>query len=427
MNVTVQRRETSREDGRDAPPCIPRRGFPRRRKTRYTLPMSTDLLREIADLSRDYGGRPNWVIGGGGNTSIKDRQSLWIKASGTTLAEITQEQFVRMDRARLAEIWSKTYPDDADTREERALADLMATRGSEETEKRPSVETLMHALFPHRIVFHTHPTMLNGLTCSREGENAARRVLGAGVLWIPTVNPGYILARTIFDLVEQWRNENDGAYPQILIMQNHGLVVAGETPEEIHDLHASVTDALEATVTIRPDDTPAETDPSRLEEIRDAVAHAVADHRAALGDALNPPDTRTFTSPELLRRAATKESFAAMLGALTPDHIVYSGHKPCYVPDVPRVSLAAEIRAAIIEYCQQEEVCPRIVVVGGHGAVALGATPKKTRLAQELFLDALQVVRYAENFGGVSPMPEDQVEFIRNWEVEKFREEVSTA
>lgn len=389
--------------------------------------MSTRNLESIVHLSREYGRTPGWVIGGGGNTSIKDSQHLWIKASGATLERITAEQFVRMDRSRLDAIWERVYPVDPETREQQALADLMAARETGEEHKRPSVETLMHALFPQRIVFHTHPTMLNGLTCSRDGREAMERLLGDRALWIPTVNPGYILARTVFDLVQQWRAAHDGDYPRILILQNHGVVVAGEDPEEIHTLHREISDALETVVTTGPDRSPPERDPAHLEDIRDTVAHAVADFRAAHGDALNPPVTITFTTAELLKRVESKEAFAAVDGAFTPDHIVYSGHRPCYVEESTGPAVHAEILAAVMEYCHDYQVCPKIVVVRGQGAVAVGDTEKKAHLAMQLFLDALDVARYAESFGGVRHMPEDQVEFIRNWEVEAFREQISTS
>lgn len=351
---------------------------------------------------------------------------MWIKASGTTLGEITAEQFVRMDLSRLEAIWEKRYPREADERERQALEDLMAARAPGEEGKRPSVETLMHALFPHRFVFHTHPTVLNGLTCSRDADGAVSRLLGERALWIPTVNPGYILARTIYDLVQQWRTSHGGEYPPILVMQNHGLVVAGDSVEEIRSLNGEVMEAIERSITVRPEIDPVAAEPAHLEDVRDAVTRAVADYRAAHGDALNPPVTTTFTSPELARRAGNREAFAPLEGALTPDHIVYSGHKPCYVPEAPAMALKAEILAEIMEYCRREQTCPKLVVVGGLGAVAVGATEKKAELAKQLFLDALKVARYTENFGGLQAMPEDQVAFIRGWEVEKFREAVST-
>lgn len=389
--------------------------------------MNNHDIEEIVQLSREIGQGSSWVIGGGGNASIKDAETMAVKASGTTLAEMKPEQFVLMNRERLDAIWKTSYPGETSARESRALEDLMAARCEGEAEKRPSVETLMHALFPRRIVFHTHPTELNGLTCSREGAAAARELFGDQALWIPTVNPGYILARTIYDMVQQWRGDHEGAYPSMLIMQNHGLVVTGETAHDIREAHRKVTETLKGAITTRPEESGVETDPFFLEDLRDYAAHAVAEYRAAHGDSLNPPKTITFTSPELLARAANAGSFAPLTGALTPDHIVYSGHRPCYISPVSREALRAEVHSEILEFCYAQDATPRIVVAGDLGAVALGDTEKKARLAMELFLDALKVSRLAENFGGVQAMPPDQVEFIRTWEVEQFREAVSTA
>ncbi|SIQ28337.1 Rhamnose utilisation protein RhaD, predicted bifunctional aldolase and dehydrogenase [Alkalispirochaeta americana] len=370
--------------------------------------MNNHDIEEIVQLSREIGQSPRGAGSTRGIVSIKDEKTLALSEPGHVLTDLGPEHFRRLDRAHLDSI--------APPRNPPILEDLIA-----------ETETLMHALFPRRIVFHTHPTELNGLTCSREGAAAARELFGDRALWIPTVNPGYILARTIYDLVEQWRADHDGAYPSLLIMQNHGLVVTGDTADDIRNAHREVTEALERAITIRPDTREGETDPFFLEDLRDYAAHAVAEYRAAHGDSLNPPETITFTSPELISRATSPETFAPLTGALTPDHIVYSGHRPCYISPVSREALRAEVHSEILEFCYAQDATPRIVVAGDLGAVALGDTEKKARLAMELFLDALKVTRLAENFGGVQAMPDDQVEFIRTWEVEQFREAVSTA
>ena len=55
----------------------------------------------ISELSRKYGANPAYVLAGGGNTSYKDEQYLYVKPSGVALASITENDFVKMDRARL--------------------------------------------------------------------------------------------------------------------------------------------------------------------------------------------------------------------------------------------------------------------------------------------------------------------------------------
>jgi rhamnose utilization protein RhaD (predicted bifunctional aldolase and dehydrogenase) len=386
---------------------------------------------EIVALSHRYGEGYDWVIAGGGNTSVKDDHTMWVKSSGTTLASITPDQFVAMDRAKLEKIWETTYPSDPEARERRALEDLMAARVNSSNGPRPSVETLMHALFPHRFVVHTHPTMLNGLTCARQGEAAVRSLFGDTALWVPTIDPGYTLARDMKTRVDQWLNDHDGSWPSIIIMQNHGLVVAAETIEEIDAIHESVNQKVRSAIERTPEMEPEERDSDPLREPAEAVARALADMYAAHGSALERPVVTAFSNPELQRRAASREAMEPVSSAFSPDHIVYSGHKPCYV-DLPEGTnspqvLHSEVLHAVHEFCDTEDTEPKIVVIRGRAAVAVTPTERKTEIARLLFLNALQIAAFAESFGGSQFMPEDQIEFVRGWEVEKFREQQSTS
>ena len=85
-------------------------------------------LEKLAEISRFYGGNAEYVIAGGGNTSFKDDEFLYIKASGTSLAQAKPEDFVKMKRSSLAAIWEKEYPPDPEAREAAVLADMMAGR-----------------------------------------------------------------------------------------------------------------------------------------------------------------------------------------------------------------------------------------------------------------------------------------------------------
>ncbi|MFO8041701.1 MAG: hypothetical protein R6U25_00745, partial [Alkalispirochaeta sp.] len=89
--------------------------------------------------------------------------------------------------------------------------------------------------------------------------------------------------------------------------------------------------------------------------------------------------------------------------------------------------LQAEVLHAIHDYCHDEDAEPKIVVIRGGTAVAVTPTERKTEIARLLFRNALQIAAYAENFGGSQFMPEGQIAFVRGWEVEKFREQHSTA
>ena len=147
------------------------------------------LIDELVGFSNFYGSDPSLVLAGGGNTSAKADGRMWVKGSGTALATITAQGFVEIDLSKLGEIFEKSYPDSDSEREALVLQDLMASRVPGET-KRPSVETTLHALFPQTYVLHLHPAKVNGITCSKGGESAARRVIARDFIWIEQCRPG---------------------------------------------------------------------------------------------------------------------------------------------------------------------------------------------------------------------------------------------
>ncbi len=370
----------------------------------------SNLLNEIVLLSREYGGSRDWVIGGGGNTSIKDDRWMWVKASGSALAAIEPEQFVKMDRGKLDAIWQVEYPADREEREERAKTDLFAARAPGEDGKRPSVEALMHALFPSRIVYHTHPTIVNALTCALYGEFQAQRIFGDDLLWIPMINPGYVLAKRVYDERRLFIEEH-GREPRFILLQNHGLVVHGETPNDIRRDHGEIVDAIARAAGGAPPESEPREPSSALkraaERIRESDTH---------GALYLWPHADALLDPFIGHRA----TLLPVSGSLTPDHIVYAGHVPAWVEEPEQAD------QVFAQYEKREGVPPKTVVVRGEGILGVGTSAAAAENACRLFVDAGRVAHLAEAFGGVQFMPPDQVEFIRNWEVEKYRQEVSS-
>ena len=164
-------------------------------------------LSTLVKMSNTYGSNPAYVLAGGGNTSVKDDTTLYVKGSGTQLATIKAEEFVKMDRARLNKIMKTEYPADDVKRESAYLADVMAAVTDEDKTKRPSVEALLHNLFAYTYVLHVHPTLINGLTCGKGAKALSEQLLGKDVLWIDICKPGYTLARICFEKMNAYKEE----------------------------------------------------------------------------------------------------------------------------------------------------------------------------------------------------------------------------
>ncbi len=369
-------------------------------------------IADLVEVSRRYGSDEDWVLAGGGNTSFKDTDTLYIKASGFPLATIGPEGFARMDRRALQKVWSVTYPDDTAAREEAALADLMAARREGET-KRPSVETLMHELFPYPLVVHTHPAFVNGLTCAVDGEREARRLFGPRLLWVPAIEPGYVLANHMRKTAEN-HAEQHGMFPKIFMLQNHGLVIAGAARSEIDALHREVKRVVGKAITREPDLSPLEPDEAARSRWQTAIELAFA-HDIAV---------EFHANPELLQRLKSVADFAPLDGAFSPDHIVYAGSRPVYVTGTPS-SPASALSSVLTAYRKDHGSEARIVAVQGVGVFSVAESTSAARTALALFLDEVKIAAYAESFGGARHLDPHLVRFIESWEVERYRKKIS--
>jgi rhamnose utilization protein RhaD (predicted bifunctional aldolase and dehydrogenase) len=370
-------------------------------------------LQELAEISRFYGADPGYVIAGGGNTSFKDKDYLYIKASGTSLAEAKPEDFVKMERAALGKIWEKTYPPDAEARESAVLADMMAARAPGEEKKRPSVETLLHDILPFCFVVHTHPALVNGLTCSQKGGEAAKELFGGDFIWIPSINPGYILSKAVKDALDTFKAEK-GKAPAIIFLQNHGVFVGADTVEGVKALYRRIMDTLGGRIKRWPRN--CRTGP------RFHVHRGVEKELLLLTEKLNGGGSwfvRFLKNPEIKKFTAAREAFVPLSSAFTPDHIVYAGSDPLFI------DRAAGLEEALKAHIQKTGRFPKIIAVQGAGVFGLAGSDKAAKNAVELFNDAAKVAVYAENFGGPRFMPEDQIRFINNWEVERYRASIA--
>ena len=374
-------------------------------------------LEKLAEMSNRYGANPDYVLAGGGNTSFKDDRFLYIKGSGTSLATIKPEDFVIMEREKLAAMMEKAYPAEDAAREAAALQDMMDARFATELAKRPSVETPLHNLFPQKYVLHVHPALVNGLTCGKNGEALCRELFGEEAVWVGITKPGYVLAKVCKDALDQHKAAT-GKGAQILILQNHGIFVAGESTEEIDQIFGRVMDALRKRVAAEPDFSPAETDRSKAALIAPAVRMLFSPEEAASVIFVSNQETAKVT--------ASEAAFAPLAKPFTPDHIVYCKAYPLFV--CARETVEEQITHLEQEYksfVQKNGFAPKVVAVEKLGIFVCGKNWKEADIARSLLLDSLKIAVYAQSFGGTKPMEQAYIDFIINWEVESYRSKVS--
>ena len=359
----------------------------------------TMQLAALAAMSNKYGADPSFVLAGGGNTSYKSEDRLWVKGSGTALATIKPEDFVVLEREKLAKMWTAVYPEEEAAREAAVLADMMAARIAGES-RRPSVETMLHDLLPQPYILHVHPAIVNGLTCSKEGEKAMKGLFPDAV-WVDACKPGYILAILCKEKMDAYK-ASTGKDCNLLFLQNHGIFFAGNTTEELDEMAHSVMAALNDAVTYKPQLEKLSYDEAKVKELTAKLAAAYAENAAV----------KFTVCPEVLAYDPATKS-------LSPDHIVYAKAKQL------AMNADEDVNAAFAAFAAENGYKPKIVFVKDLGMFACGNSENEASTALSVMMDAITVVAYAKNFGGVSPMPDFLIDFIVNWEVESYRSKVS--
>lgn len=193
-----------------------------------------DMLNGLEKISQAVGIRPDYVQGGGGNTSVKlDKTLMAIKASGTLLSELTSHKgFSIVDYPSVKALLTQNMDNDTFANATNAL---VSKSHQPDSTARPSIETGFHALLG-KFVIHTHSVYANILTCSEQGEGICKQLFPQAA-WISYLKPGLELTHSINDALSS-KTFNT------VFLQNHGLIVTGKSAEEAIQLHHDVNNKL---------------------------------------------------------------------------------------------------------------------------------------------------------------------------------------
>ncbi len=396
-----------------------------------TFSKSDTPLEVLVKLSRFYGSDPEFVLAGGGNTSVKVGDRLFVKGSGHALATIPPEGFVEMDRQQLEALLNSTLSTEQMQREAEFKAATLAARIHPEKNQRPSVEALLHHLMPGQYVVHTHSTLVNMVTCCAKGPKLARQ-LAADVVWVPEVDPGYILSRTLWQALAGYRKATGRDCPRAVLMQNHGLVISGDTPEQIRShtdwLVKALRKQLAAARKAPPFGRVAKIEPASARNLVQSIGPALRG-LLATGESLK---VVTFSdAPEVMDLVGGAEGKAvATIGPLTPDQIVYCKSFPLWIEpaaDATAAALVEQLRLAIQKHVKKHGAAPHVILVKGLGLFAAGEDFTGADTVRLVYTDAIKVMAGARRLGGVRYMDGGMRKFIEEWEVESYRKTVNAA
>ena len=382
-------------------------------------------LAELIALSNRFGADPAFSRAGGGNASLKDGRVLWIKPSGVPLATLAREDLVPLDRSRLVALLEQepaaSGPDEDPVMTAAAEARLGYAGG-----RRPSVELLFHALLPEPFVLHTHPIMVNALTCSADGEALAARLLADRAVWVPYTDPGLPLARAIVEARRSHEARTGRPAPAITLLANHGVIVGGDSAAAIDREITWLTSAIETALAAAPAPAAwtAAADATKVGPVVIVVAPVL---RALLAGSRRGVVVHD-ADPGAVSFTATAEGRAFVTGGpLIPDQIVYSGSWPLLLDldGVHPESMPTVVEERLAAHRRERGRAPIVAVSPGIGLFAVGETWAEADTARHVYLDMLRVGAGAARLGGVRHLSDHERTFIEDWEAEAYRKGIA--
>jgi len=234
------------------------------------------------------------VQGAGGNVSWKSGDTLWVKASGTCLADAERNDiFVPVDLPHLTSALSSGD-----------FSVIPRLRG--QSRLRPSIETLLHALMPHQVVVHLHAIEILAWLVRNNYERDIGIVLGSRLQWASTTyhKPGAALAQAVSIALDNIPGAS------VVLLQNHGVVIGGADVDEISHQLRTITKLLT-------------TEPRSLVSSPQQEPLSIADYGSY----------KPVTDPFIHQLAMDMTLFNRLSSswALCPDHVVFLGARPaCY-------------------------------------------------------------------------------------------------
>ncbi|WP_347556209.1 class II aldolase/adducin family protein [Robbsia sp. KACC 23696] len=329
----------------------------------------------VNDFCRRIGEDPLLVQGAGGNVSWKDETTMWVKASGRWLAHAADTDiFVPVALTPL--------------REAVAAGDFAITpEVVGESTLKPSIETLLHALMPHRYVAHLHAVEPLAHLVRDGGVASLSKALNGRLTWqsVPYRKPGAALAQGVSDALRLDPNVD------IVLLENHGIVIGAES---VLALEKRLRDIAEWTAV------PVSGIPIGDTKSRDSHFAHPAYHRI---------DNNTI---QLLAFDDARFARLQRDWALFPDHVVFLGAAPVvfHNGDVAGQALAGQT------------ALPELIFVKNDGIFATDTFNIAKVVQLQCYYD---VMSRQQDDDPIHTLSDVDVSELLNWDAERYRQSLN--
>ena len=354
------------------------------------------------------------VLHGGGNTSVKTtidgEEILLVKGSGWDLVSIKAEGFSPVKMSTLLEMAKLEELSDTDmvSGQKEAMTDKTAPN--------PSVEAILHALIPFKVVDHTHADAVVTISNSVNGQEHIKNLF-PNFLIVPYIMPGFILAHEIYKMTRDF----DWDACEGIILHNHGIFTFDDDAKKSYDKMIEAVSKAEDFLAENAEVVFGGTEPTGFDVqglkslIEKAKGHEVV---------LKVNQTQlalTYASNPCLEEFATR-------GVLTPEHIIRTKHQPLIIENNNIEEALEEYMEGYKEYFEafaSDEImlnpAPNYAVIKDFGVVLFGKSEKEANVLNDIVEHTMMAVLRADKLGGYESISMADSFAMEYWELEQAK------
>jgi rhamnose utilization protein RhaD (predicted bifunctional aldolase and dehydrogenase)/NAD(P)-dependent dehydrogenase (short-subunit alcohol dehydrogenase family) len=373
--------------------------------------------------SRLLGRDRSLVLHGGGNTSVKlceknlfgeEEDVLYVKGSGWDLETIEPAGFTPLALPYVRKLAGLAQLPDPQMVNELNTHMLRAGAPS------PSVETILHAILPHKYVDHTHADAVLSVSNTREGEKRVREIYGERVVVIPYIMAGFDLAAYCAREFPKQAGKNTVG----MVLLSHGVFSFGPDARQSYELMIELVSMAEEYLARKK----AWHIGSEVKNSSSFKRQEVAGLRRAISDQAGVALVLKVNDGQKFRAFAQRPDLEKLSqqGPATPDHVIrtkpfpmlgrdVAGYAKSYRGYFERFSAKAKEKKTMLD------TAPRMALDPGLGLVAAGRTAKDAAIVEELYDHTIDVILRAEALGGWRALDQQHTFDIEYWDLEQAK------
>lgn len=353
-------------------------------------------INDLVEISKYAGERLDLVQAAGGNSSVKlDNGEMLIKASGFLLSDVnTQDGYSRVFTKPVAEIVkNREIINSANKRQREALTAQFLKEATIDKKNRPSIETLLHSLLK-KYTLHTHSIVVNMIVVQKKWIEILNSIFKEEkIAYVEYETPGIELAIALDKELQKFDK-----IPNIIILQNHGLIVTSDEKDEIKILTEYVLEKIENYLKI------------------DMGSYKLTNSISSLFNIVSDDGNISYLCEDkFLNEQLQKNEKLFLKTPFCPDTFVYCGFFPVKIESISDTK-------SLEDYKIKNHECPKVIIYDSK-LFFRASTLKKAKEIEEVFKFHIMVLAQNQD-NNLNFLELDELAYLSNWEAEKYRQKL---